>query len=92
MVAADICPPEAPGVPLDDPVEAMESIPGGPGEVVAEWYGFWNELWPIDAPGGKFICCCGFCPLIGRGEAPISPPSYAPEVRGDAAEETEEES
>ena len=39
IFAEDICPPEAPGVPLDDPVEAIESIPGGPGEVVAEPYG-----------------------------------------------------
>lgn len=40
MFAADICPPVAHGVPLEDPVEAMESIPGGPGDVVADPYGF----------------------------------------------------
>ena len=39
MFAEDICPPEGPGVPLDESLEAMESIPGGPGEVVAELYG-----------------------------------------------------
>jgi len=31
MLADDICPPEAPGVPLED-----VSIPGGPGDVVAD--------------------------------------------------------
>lgn len=41
MFAADICDPEGPGVPLDDPVDtAIDSIPGGPGEVAAELYGF----------------------------------------------------
>jgi hypothetical protein len=39
MLADDICPPEAPGVPLED-VDAIDSIPGGPGEVVADPYVF----------------------------------------------------
>jgi len=36
MFADVICPTEGPGVPLDDPVDAMESIPIPPGDVVAE--------------------------------------------------------
>lgn len=36
MFAADICPPCGPGVPLEESFEAIESIPGGPGEVVVE--------------------------------------------------------
>jgi hypothetical protein len=40
-----MCAPEAPGVSLEDAVEAaIESIPGGPGEVAAELYGLWKEL------------------------------------------------
>ncbi len=51
MLADDIC-PDAPGVPLEEPVDAIESIPGGPGEVVAELYGFWKGLWPKEVPEG----------------------------------------
>jgi hypothetical protein len=88
---AAICTPEGPGVPLDEPTEATESIPGGPGEVLAGLYEFWKELWPIDTAGGRLVCR-GCCPLIGRGEEPMIPPSYTPWSRGDAAEDTEEES
>jgi hypothetical protein len=29
---------------FEDPPEAIESIPGGPGDVVTDPYGFWKEL------------------------------------------------
>jgi hypothetical protein len=36
MFADDIWLPDGPGVPLEESFEAIDSIPGGPGEVVAE--------------------------------------------------------
>jgi hypothetical protein len=56
-IFADICDPEAPGVPLEDPVDAViDSIPGGPGEVAAELYGFWNPPCPKGRPDGRLTC------------------------------------